>query len=417
MRSRPLIILLVLALAMVGIAVKTRDRATTTAAHARPGGLLLPDLPVNEIARMTIMSDGVTSTVTRTSGVWTLAEKHHYPANFSRVRDALRKFAELKTGDQRRVTPDTRKDFGIVTPAAGQPDATRIELADAGGKIVAALLLGKHHLRKAATDSPYGGEFPDGRYVSADGGDTIYMIKDTLSEINAQGTSWIESEILNIEASQLVRVSLADDAGATLAFTTTESGDALTLEGLADNEELDPSQLASLRNALAYVNLHDVADPALDDAAMGFDSPARFTAETRDGRQIKALIGNNVAGGGRYIRYHVERLGTPTQDTNATAEVASMIASAEDVAALNEKLTPWTFVVPGYKAESLVLTRATLVKPKATPPAELAAEINNNDSDSTPTINAADAAADTESVEEKATVPAADEENHDEHEH
>ena len=377
MRSKPLIFLFVLAVVLVGFALQSSRRPETAAPQAI-GKLVLPDLPVNDVERVIIVSQGSTSTVVKTDTGWTLAEKHGYPASFERIRNAVIKLSELKIGDQRRVTSETRKDFGVVPPGPSQPDATRVELLGKDGKVLAALLLGKHHLRKGQESSPYGGgDYPDGRYVSTDEGSNVYLVKDPLTEFSAQTLGWMETELLNVDAAEVSRITLTGPDREPLEISKSGTDNALQVSNLAATEESDAAKLSSLHSALAYLNLQDVADPALGDAAMGFDNPDSFTAETPDGRVYKLLIGAKTADGARYLRGHAEfREPTPPPaDTNTLADAATTNAPAVSdtsatratVDALNRKLTSWTFVIPSYKAESMVLTRSELVKPKTTP--------------------------------------------------
>ncbi|MCE9615701.1 MAG: DUF4340 domain-containing protein [Lentisphaerae bacterium] len=374
MSAKSLGILFVLAIVLVGAAVMTTRREQRGAAPAAEGRLVLPDLPVNDVTKMIVVNQGATATVEKIDGIWKVAEKHGYPANFDRVRTTLITLSELKVGDQRATTPQTRQEFGLVSPDAEHPDATSLRLERANGEVVARVLLGKHHVRKAREATPYGGDFPDGRYVSPNDGTTAYMVKQTLSDVTASSMAWIETELLNVDAAELTRLSITGPDRATLELAAHDGGE-LEVTGLGSEEEADVAKLASLRNALTYVNLQDVADPAQADAALGFNNPVAFTAHTKDGRVFTVQVGGKADGDARYVRCRVEFQepppAAPAAATNAPP-APDYTATRLAVDTLNKKITPWTYIIPTYKAEAMVMTREELVKPKTPPAAEAA---------------------------------------------
>lgn len=377
MRSKSLVVLLVVAVVLVGLAVRGK-RHSDVAPPPVLGQAILPDLAVNDIERITVASQGSTATVARVESGWAVAETYNYPANFDHVRNALIKLSELKIGDAVRTDEATRKGLGIASPDAGQPDATLVRL-EGGGKSKD-LWLGKNHMRRSPGESPYGGEYPDGRYVSPDSGANVYVVKDMLTEFAAQPLSWLNTELMNVDAAALTRILVTGTNGLEVALTASPDGASMNVDGITAQEEADATKVASLRNALAYLNLQDLADPKLDDKALGFDSPAAFTAETRDGRTYHVAVGGLTQDGGRYVRCRVEfkEPPAPAADTNTSAVATNAPALPDysgvrrDVAALNQKLSAWTYVVPAYKAQSMVPARADLVKPKPAPEAPAA---------------------------------------------
>lgn len=375
MNAKSLITLSVLAIVLVAAAV-TMSRRETTAPSTAIGKLLLPDLPVNAITRVTVAGASSTTVVERIEGAWTVREKFGYPANFGRVRDALIRLAEIKIGDVRPASEKTRRAIGMTAPGADNPESLTVSLENADGKRLAELLLGKMHMRKARGDaSPVSSEYPDGRYVSLDNGANIYVVKETLNDFADQAMGWLDNQILHVDEGQITAVTITGPDREALALARAAEGDTLTLPGLTDAEELDPTKLSSLRNALSYLTFQDIAAPATNEADRGLAAPVVFDATTADNRRYELRIGATADGGTRYVRCQVAFVAPPAPDpasSNAVAEAAAIDQSRRETEELNRKLAPWTFLIPTYKTDAMTVTRADLVKPKASTPPEAA---------------------------------------------
>lgn len=395
MRSKSLITLLVLAILLVGAAVSL-TRKNQAPPPADIGRLLLPDLPLNDVVRVEVAGAAATTTVERVDGRWVVREKDGYPANFDRLRQTLIRLTELKIGDVVRGGAEARAANGLGRPGADQPDTLTVTFADAGGRTLAGLILGKVHMRKMPSDgSPYGGgDMPDGRFVAPLTGDGAYRVKDALSELVSDPMPWIDTQLVSVEEGQLKRITIAGPGRDPLVLER-DAADVLALVGpLADDEEPNPNALSSIRNALAYLNFQNVAR-AMPETAAPSDSDETFTAEARDGRVFHVALGDAGDTGTRRVRLAVTYTApaTPSEDTNTTAETVM-----KDVEKLHAQLSPWVFMVPTYKTDAMATTRAAAVQPKTKAPAEGAASAEGN-----PIGEGIDM-----TVEPEATVPALD---------
>jgi hypothetical protein len=135
--------------------------------------------------------------------------------------------------------------------------------------------------------------------------------------------------------------------------------------GTADNETTDTTELSSVRNALSYFDMSDIASPALGEEQMGFANAATFMAETEDGIAYTLTIGGKAEGNNHYIKIAAEKLDLPEPqgEEGESADDVPRDVQAE-VDALNHRFSKWTFIIPGYKAESMLKTRDDLVETK-----------------------------------------------------
>jgi hypothetical protein len=269
------------------------------------------------------------------------------------------------------------------TPVAGS--GTSVELLGKGGAKVGALLVGDSRRRKQeGAPSDYRG-YPDGQYVSTDGGKNIYLVKESLEDVSADAKSWLDSEVMNIPGLDIAEITVAMTNGESLKLSRPKGGGSLTAEGLKDNEETDGSKMYGIEGALSYLRFDDVADPSLSAAQLGMDKPAVFTAVTTNGEIYTVKIGGTAPNGDSRYMTIAATMVPETNDTaaapqpevkkdekkvvdQAAADKAAHRKEIEQkVTALQEKAGKWTYIVASFKANSMLTPKSSLVKKKEVP--------------------------------------------------
>lgn len=390
MKGKQGIAMVVVAAVLVGIAV-WQQRRTAPPSSSPIGRKILPELNVNAITGIRIEDAAGSLTVKREAGSWILGEKHGYPAKFETVRNSLMALAEAKVRDAITFTAAHREALGMASAPATNGTPTRVTL-EAGDAPVATLWLGRTAMPAASeTPSPMMMPgMPEGRYVSTDKGNTVQLTAATFDKFVSNPNDWMDSDLLNVEAAELTHIRIgAAGSPEAVDLAKDETGTWL-LAGLGEQEQTVRFRMTRLQSALAALKLIDIADPALDAAAMGLDKAPVFTAETADGRTFTVQAGNETgAAGGRYVRIAVEYTPPPpapaATTTNGAAEVAAVptptgnASLAAQVAEQQKDFSQWTYVLSGPKAEVFRTLRSELVeaKPKPeVPAAESPAEIN-----------------------------------------
>ena len=166
MKAKQLILLVIAGVVLGGIAWWTsRDDSGES---SLVGTKLLAGVDLNSIDEIIVSAGSDTCRMVRDEKGWVVPSRYGYAANFSKIRNLLIKLDGLEIGQIAEVREDQKSELG-VTAAAG----TNIKLY-AGGNELAALLLGDQRERQSTSPGPrsFGG-FPDGRYISADGGTTV----------------------------------------------------------------------------------------------------------------------------------------------------------------------------------------------------------------------------------------------------
>ena len=344
MKTKNLVILAIVAIALVAVAKFTSGdaRAKKPAVSGEP---VFPSLDAGAVAAMEIADGGNTVRIEQGDDGWAVASAFGYPADIVRLRTAILALADLKIGHRQ---PDMSID-----PA----EATTVALFAADGSQLAKILLGGSRETSRQEETPYGmmGGGADGRYIARDGSKDAFLVKENLNEFSADAKSWIDTQLLSVQSSDIARVTMTSTNGATVAFD--RSSGKLEMEGLAESEEFDSSKSYGIESAFAYLRLADVADPALGDDATGLADGAAslFAATTKDGVTYTARVGADAPdGAGRYARLAID------PGTNAVPA---------ELSAKRDLFSRFTFVIPSYSAQNLTRTRADLVK-AAPPPAE-----------------------------------------------
>jgi hypothetical protein len=376
MKFKQLAILGLCAVVLAIVAVKMSRNETHRTSPSQIGNLVLPDLgkSVNDIATILIRSSSTTTRIARVEGIWRVPGKYAYPADFSKVRDLLTKLVDLKILQALRASPSLLTDLQLeVGSSAPESAATLIDLQDADGKTRATLRLGKPRVREpsAAGAGPYGA-YPDGRFVATDN-NHLYLVGETLDECASSEKEWLDSEFLNVNASDLTSIEVAGLTSGVVRVERAAQGGELALQGLPPDQAADPAKLTSLAAALSYLRFEDIADPKLTPDQTGLDKPVVFKGRTRQGEVYTVRVGKSPEGDTRrYVSATVafEAPPPPAPGTNAT-QVAALKAEAEaqkktaDAAQqLNAKLSPWVYLINSLQAEAMTKGRADLIAVK-----------------------------------------------------
>src|SRR5690349_13461412 len=100
-------IMLVLAVALgaAGWWVFKSNSESRNTGGAGSGKKLLGEFDVNAVAQISIKHGSDELTLAKTNDIWRVGQRGNYPANFSDIRDLLRKLQELKIKQVETVGP------------------------------------------------------------------------------------------------------------------------------------------------------------------------------------------------------------------------------------------------------------------------------------------------------------------------
>jgi len=347
MTTKKLIVLTAAAAVLAGLAYfsNASKKMKTPALVGKP---VLPSVDLSDVQRVEIGPSGTKKLVLESAdNGWCIKTLFGYPADIAKIRENLLKLKDLK--------------IGHVATGKKLNAPTLVDLQNANGKSLATLRLGPKHMRASSGGEDAmggGGGYPDGRYVSAAGADTVFLVKETLESFDGDPKSWLDTQIATVPAADMTSIEIAKN-GQTAKLTKVNG--TWALDSLAAKEEFDTSKSYGVESALNYLNFNSVADPALTEAQLGMSTGTVFSVSLKNGEHYTAWVGAAVTNStDRYFK--IKGSFTPA-GTNAT-ENATL---TKKIDAFNAKVGKWTFTIPSYTAENMTKSHADFVKAKEEP--------------------------------------------------
>ena len=383
MKAKQLGILVIVAVVLVGLAVfKNRSERRPAEALAAAGKPVLADLPMNDVERIIVAAPSGTSAVSRVDGAWRVPGKFNYPASFTKVRDLLKKLAEVKVLQPVRLSAAQVAELQLALPGETSSTnagalATTVTLQGKGGQVLAALRLGKNRMRSAPAEEGMPGGFPDGRFVATDR-EHVFLIGETLDEASPVDKDWMDTEaFVNVDGESVVSVDVVGATNGAVHIERPAAGGDLALKTIPAGKEINTAKVSRLKGALAYLRFDDLADPNIPAVEAGFDKPVTYKAVTKKGEVYTVTLGKFDKGDARRyakiaVSFDAAAFVPPAQaaGTNApSAKDDAVKKAAEDVKTLNDKISPWVYLLDRYTADSMAIGAEELLANKP-PPAE-----------------------------------------------
>lgn len=363
MKSRNLILLIVAAVVLVTIAITTSNKTNRTSSEDSTG-LVLADLPVNDISKVVMSSNEGTLTLEKVAGTWICRERFDHPIKFDQLSEMVVSLSEMKMPVPVDADESIKAELKMFMPP-DQNAGTVLSLYESNGNKLASILFGA--LRMHRSDPEAGiPEQPEGQYISLDGGKTVMLIADTIKYMRPLYTPWMNRDIMNVSPKQVERISIKRPDEKEVIFTKDDEG-FLVMHGLSKNEELNPSSFRRVDAALSRLECEDIANPSMSDEELGMDNPIVFSIETGKGRIYTTRLGAKVnEKGSHYMRLSASarppKQKPTTEETDAEKDALDQSQLEADVKAFNRRFSQWTYVVSAYTTDSMTPTREILVR-------------------------------------------------------
>lgn len=378
MKAKTFVVLLIVCGILGLLAFQMNAPKKTDRVEGKNTGPLLPDLPVNDVAEMSIRHADGEVRLAKGDDVWRVESRFGYPANFDKIADFVRKLKDLQIGRSFAATDDilARQSLRMPDEQAIPDDqkAVRVILKDASGKELVDLLVGKRR------ESSAGG---GGHYVMLAASKTVYLVDKSLNRIETDDAEWLKQDLVDVPADKVASVRcLSADGQVRYALKRPEKGKDPVFENLPEGKTAPVSKLSPVFSALSNLKLEDVAEPSLPDGQTGLGDAPCLEYSLYDGTIYKVCVGKPAADekeeGYVAISVRFEPPPTPTteetsgekpkSDVSATAdsdgdgtkadapesEAADPARLAEAAETLNKKISAWVYVLPKWKMDRLV---------------------------------------------------------------
>jgi hypothetical protein len=338
MKSKGMIALLLVTGIAVLAAVLLSAGGGTSETDPRIGQLVLPDVRQHavEIARIGLVHGDAKTTLLKQSGAWVVEDKGNYPADVSKVTQAMQGLAELRYVEPKTRKPDLHARLEVEDVGGKEAKSTLVTVSDDKGHPLGEIIAGKRRI-----DQLGGGT--DGIYVRKPGDAQAWLARGTL-DLATDAAGWLDRNIVDLPRDKVKEVVLTQPDGGTLDIAHDKPEDALALKGEpADTKLKSDTVLVEPTTALASLTLSDVR-PA---AEMPFpaDGVSRAELTSFDGLTIKVAL--------------IDKDGKSW----AKLEASGTGEAEKPAASLNAKLQNWVFAIPDYKAKSLRTKLADLTAP------------------------------------------------------
>ena len=365
MKTRTLLILILILGILAGAGALIIRLKAPERSQERMGNHLFEQLPVNDIMSITIKGDGEAVTLVKKTDFWVVANRFHYPADFSKIIDLVRNFKDAKIGRQFASSEDKLKRLSLKDPEDSEaPQGTqgiRILLQGEKGASLASILLGK--TRKGGE----GGAFPDGRYVMLGDEPTIYLIDKHFPLLEKKPSAWLDKELVKVAGDEVKKISCAKDQGKKVVYTLErpKKGNDFETENLQAGQKIDKSKINRLSGALSALRIEDVLDPSTDPVTIGMDASTKLEYHLFNGTIYRVYVGKGCLEADRcYLKVEVDYQ-KPKGETDKPAEgesgkkgQGSPKKTPEEYALeakhLNDRLSPWVYVIPKWQHSAFV---------------------------------------------------------------
>jgi hypothetical protein len=373
-----ILLVLVAVLGSAGLVVYRNQTASWKSGNADIGKKLLGSFPVNDVAHISIQQDTHQLDLIRREDSWRVVQRHEYPANFSMIRDFLLKIQEMKIVQSEIVNRAQMAALRLAPPGQGTNSALVVDFKDSHDKSVGTLLLGKPHLKKSGRASPLGEEdmgWPDGRYVTTAGSETVAIISDSLDNIEPKPETWLSKDFIRIEKPETIEVDFPDATNSWRLVRETESGEWRLVDARPD-EQLDSTKAAGLSYPLTSPSFLDVL-PGGTPEATGTNRPTVVKIGTFDHFSYTLCAGvktneNVLVTVAVAAEIAKERMPgkdeKPTDKAKLDKEFADAVQKLEEKVKQEQGCEKWTYLVSNWTLEPLLKERSRLLVEKKEEP-------------------------------------------------
>ncbi len=337
MQPRSLVLLASVTLVMVviaAIALATGGSGTTRAgADARA----LPGLAerLDQVASVEIRRRGLDLTFVRQGDDWLTVQKDNYPADAARLRRVVLALADLSLVEPKTAERALYPRLEVEDPGTGK--STLVIIKDKTGAELGRLIVGKRAYDRLGAGN-------DGVYVRRPGERQSWLARGAL-DVSDEMANWLARRIVDIPDRRIARVVLTQPDGQNLTLSRATAAAKFVLDNPPkDAKYRSDTALAEPAMALETLDLDDVA------AAKKLPPPATgvttATYTTFDGLSVAVKL---------FEHDHKDWIVLAATGAGKAADEAKKI---------NDRVAPWAYQIPSYKAKMIATKLADLLAPQ-----------------------------------------------------
>ena len=356
------------------------------------GQPVFPELKtvINDVTELSVATQSGTITLHRQEDIWRVKEKYDYPADLGTVRETLIGLAELTTLEPKTRKPELYEKLGLQDVDAEGSLSTGITLKDATDNTVAAAVIGND--RTAQGKSGYKELF-----IRKVGDPQTWLVQGRLTVEKNPG-KWLDKELMQIETKRVRRLVVTHPDKTRLVVEKAKPAD-LNYQVASLPEGLEIESQFTVNNIVSTVTSLSLDDVKPQNEVPFDNQPVRTAVfETFDGLQgtVQLLPKDEknyvtisaVFNAGLVWKPEPESEAEPekesepepgeqadvdTQDKEADTnpEQPKIKSEAEvkaEIEALNKRAGDWVYVIPTFRADTLLKKPQDLLKTSVAAP-------------------------------------------------
>ena len=372
MKTKTFVILLIACAVLTLVTYMTLNHDDAGTKQGKMGEKLFSDLPLNAVAAVTVKGPDESVTLKKGENIWLVENRFNYPASFSLLTDIVNNLKDAAIGRSFKADEETLSRLSLQHPdkkeKAAEQRGVQVILQDKDRKVLADVMVGKAR--------PEGGH-----YLMLAKEPTVYLVDKTFKTLNKKLADWLDKELTEeINAADIEKVVCRDSEKILYTFKRPEKGKDAEFEGtVPEGKKLKNAKVNEVFGALSYFRIDDIADPAKKAEETGLDKALCFEFYLFDGTVYKAYPGKELTEDKEksYFKAEVAYLAPEkkaeekkeepdkadkkeekTQPPEKTQKPEEKPKTEADVSAdakkLNEKISPWIYVISKWKREKFV---------------------------------------------------------------
>ncbi|CAN2048523.1 DUF4340 domain-containing protein [Candidatus Magnetomoraceae bacterium gMMP-1] len=375
MKAKTMVILLLVLAIMIGASfVVFKMQSPKQSAQAKLGEKLLKDLPVNEIADITMQHSEHTVSLGKQDDKWVVQSRFNYAADFKKIIDFVKKWKDAKTGRNFSASDSTISRLGMKKPddkkASDKEKGVHIVLADNNGKNIADILLGKTRENESGASG--------GQYVMINNEPIIYLIDKSFGFMEKESSGWLDKELVDVKTEDVEKVVCIKPDGSILyTLKRPEKDKKPEMLNPPEGKKIKTYELDNIFQALSNFRLEDIIDPAqkteekkgayslefsLFNGTVYKVHPQEITSGDEKKYTFKIQVAykapqpdpekkteESVAA--NYTKDKAKKLDKDKKEEKPEKSPKEFALEAEN---LNKKLSAWTYVISKWKYENFI---------------------------------------------------------------
>jgi len=260
MKPKTTLFLVIILGILIGISmiIKTMQNPSVSK-KSRLGGELLENLPVNDIASVTIQSEEGTVQLGKVDDKWVVKSRYNYPVDFKKLIDFVKKWKEAKIGRSFKASEASLARMELLPPdkaeAKEEEKGIMVTLKKDDDSVIANIIAGK--VRES--DQRASG----GQYVRIDDSDTVYLTDKNFKYMTKDSKGWLDKELLDIKDEDIQKVIFTSWEGKKIYNIQREKkGEDAKLINVPEGRKPKKSEVSSVMRALSSLRIEDVENPS-----------------------------------------------------------------------------------------------------------------------------------------------------------